>query len=41
MEEKTIYVTPKMEVIVLNEDVILTSNTQSTEEDGNNLWGGF
>lgn len=41
MEEKLIYVTPKLEIITLTEDVIVTSgeNDQETNSDGGELWG--
>lgn len=40
MEEKLIYVTPKLEIITLTEDVIVTSgNDQETDSDGGELWG--
>jgi hypothetical protein len=40
-EEKLIYVTPKLEIITLTEDVIVTSgeNDQETNSDGGELWG--
>ena len=41
MEKQLIYVTPKIEIITLTEDVIVTSggNDQETDSDGGELWG--
>ena len=41
MEEQLIYVTPKLEIITLTEDVIVTSgeNDQEANSDGGELWG--
>ena len=43
MKEKKLYVSPKVEIITLNEDVILTSgNDWEAHDDGYKLdvWGG-
>lgn len=34
MKERAQYNSPKLDIIELVEDVILTSNTQSTDDDG-------
>lgn len=40
MEVKAKYYSPRLEIIELKEDVILTSgNDQETDSDGGELWG--